>query len=295
MKVRAATTWQHTAAGNNILNVPQGDAGESAIKNQPQDGTQGKAEPETHTGSATSSQGQAENLAAGQTQENSPIDIDEIQAELEQQLTLFQSLQKQSGGKSKSNSVTASAPTDSVGQLASMLARARTPIDVRQVASKAERALANLRTASVSCSDSDKDKIAQMIRRMKTLIKRIHKKLSQLNKEEQMERRIQKAEKEMAAERAKQLREELRIKRKRRRREEENYARKEMGEDMKESAAEMTQALCAGQMGVTNVPGADASLQAAAGNTGNYAAAAASYGNVSGVSLSEGVSIDTAI
>lgn len=133
----------------------------------------------------------------------------------------------------------ASAPDDSVGQLASMLARAESRIDVQQVASKAMRALTNLKMSAISSEGKDAKKIAQMIKRMEKLIKRIQKKLQHLAKEEQLELRRQKAEKQMQEQKAKEIQEELTARRKRRRKDEQNYAMKEMAEDGKNAANEM--------------------------------------------------------
>ncbi len=131
-----------------------------------------------------------------------------------------------------------SAPKDSVGQLASELARSETRLDVLQVLSKATRALASLKMSAYSCEGDDAKKVAQMIKRMEKLIKRIQKKVKQLGKEEQMELEQEKAEKQQKLERAKQIREELRTKRNKRRREERDYATKELAEDGKESLKE---------------------------------------------------------
>ena len=78
-----------------------------------------------------------------------------------------------------------SAPKDSVGQLASELARSETRLDVLQVLSKATRALASLKMSAYSCEGDDAKKVAQMIKRMEKLIKRIQKKVKQLGTEEQ--------------------------------------------------------------------------------------------------------------
>lgn len=143
-----------------------------------------------------------------------------------------------SSGKMKS-----SAPSDSVGQLASELSRSETKLDVMQVLSKATRALAALKMSAYSCEGKEAKKVLQMIKRMEKLIKRIQKKLKQLSKEEQIELQRKKAEKEKEAERAKQLQEELRSKRRKRRREERNYAMKELAEDGRESVNETVSAL----------------------------------------------------
>ena len=127
--------------------------------------------------------------------------------------------------------VKSSAPDDSVGQLAAMLARAETRIDVQQVASRAIRALTNLKMSAAASEGKDAKKIAQMIKRMEKLIKRIQKKLQHLSKEEQLEI-------EMQTQKAKELQEELTARRKKRRKDEQNYAMKEIAEDGKNAASE---------------------------------------------------------
>ena len=133
-----------------------------------------------------------------------------------------------------------SKPDDSVGQLASMLARAETRIDVQQVASRAIRSLTNLKMALAASEGSDAKKIAQMIKRMEKLIKRIQKKLQHLSKEEQLENRRKRAEKDRKEQLVKEIQKELNTRRKKRRRDERNYANKEMAEDAKNSSAELT-------------------------------------------------------
>lgn len=83
--------------------------------------------------------------------------------------------------------VSVSMPEDSVGQLATELSRSETRMDVVQVSSKAMRALANLKMSYVLSEGKDKEKIAQMIRRMERLTKKIHKKMRHLTNEEQLE------------------------------------------------------------------------------------------------------------
>lgn len=163
----------------------------------------------------------------------------------------LKALSAQDSEKSGSNNfrMKSSAPDDSVGQLAAMLARAESRIDVQQVASKAIRALTNLKMSAAAAEGKDAKKIARQIKRMEKLMKRIQKKLQHLAKEEQLERRRKKAEKEMEEQKAEELQKELNTRRKRRRKDEQNYANKEMAEDAKNSAAEtisgMTDAISA--------------------------------------------------
>ncbi len=144
---------------------------------------------------------------------------------------------KEASDKSDSR-IRSSIPDDSVGQLAAELSRSETKLDVLQVLSKATRALANLKMSAYTCEGKDSKKVAQMIRRMEKLIKRIQKKVKQLGKEEQLEIQQKKAEKQKELERAKQIREELRGRRRKRRREERDYAMKELAEDGREAMSE---------------------------------------------------------
>lgn len=91
--------------------------------------------------------------------------------------------------------ISTSMPDDSVGQLATELARSETRMDVVQVSSKAMRALANLKMSYVLSEGKEKEKIAQMIRRMERLTKKIHKKMRHLNNEEQLELQRKRAQK----------------------------------------------------------------------------------------------------
>lgn len=151
-----------------------------------------------------------------------------------------QQTSKTSGGNFKMKSST---PDESVGQLASELARAETRMDVQQVSSKAMRALANLKMASVASEGNDAKKIAQMIRRMEKLIKRISKKMQNLSKEEQIDNQRKRAEKKQELQKALELQNELRNRRSKRRKDERRYAMRELAEDQKNSNAELTSSL----------------------------------------------------
>ena len=126
--------------------------------------------------------------------------------------------------------VKSSGPNNSVGDLAAMLARSETLMDVQQVFSKAMRALAS--------EGKDAKKYAQQIKRMEKLIKRIQKKLKHLAKEQRMEDQAEKAAKKAELEKEKQIRQELEARRKKRRREEKEYALKELSQDGKDSVNE---------------------------------------------------------
>ncbi len=148
-----------------------------------------------------------------------------------------------SGDQDSNSRMKASAPKDSVGQLAAELARAETRLDVQQVMSKAMKALANLKMSAYACEGKDAKKARQMIKRMEKLIKRIQKKLKHLNKEEQMENEQKRAENQQKEQKAKQIREELRGRRRKRRRDEREHAMKELNEDNKEAAGELTSSM----------------------------------------------------
>ncbi|MCI8622870.1 MAG: hypothetical protein HFG26_04330 [Provencibacterium sp.] len=153
------------------------------------------------------------------------------------------------GGKVK-----ASAPDDSIGQLASELANARSKLDVSTVSGKAMRAMASLRMSLSFAEGKEKEAIRKMITRMEKLMKRIRAKMKHLTKEEQIERQRAKAEKEQETKKARNLENDLRSRRSKRRRDEHNYARRELTEDWKQSQSG----------GVSPVPAASAPAAPAA-------------------------------
>ena len=156
------------------------------------------------------------------------------------------SLSDPSAKKSGSDSafrMTSSGPQNSVGELASMLARAETTMDVQLVLSKAMRALADLKMGAIASEGKDAKKYAQQIKRMEKLIKRIQKKLKHLAKEEGLEERAKKAAKKAQLEKEKQIRQELKARRKKRRREEREYALKELAADGKNALNETVSSL----------------------------------------------------
>ncbi len=169
----------------------------------------------------------------------------------------------------------ASTPDDSVGSLAAMLARAETKLDVQQVSSKAMRALINMKAAAPYCEEGDKRKVQRMIKRMEKLLKQINKKLKALGKEEELQRRKEKAAKKQDEVKEKQLENELLTRRKKRRKEERSYAMRELAEDNKEAANEMTQALA---QGMSSSPAGGGSLSADIGSVAGAGAAAAGAG-----------------
>lgn len=133
----------------------------------------------------------------------------------------------------------ASGPDNSVGELAAMLSRAETTLDVQQVMSKAMRALAQLKMCAVASEGKEAKKYAQLIKRMEKLIKRIQKKLKHLSKEQRMEEQRRKALKNEEKEKAEKIEEELKSHRKKRRREERRYALRELSEDQKTENSEL--------------------------------------------------------
>ncbi|MEZ3488129.1 MAG: hypothetical protein K1W22_16495 [Lachnospiraceae bacterium] len=187
--------------------------------------------------------------------------------------------------------VSCSLPDDSTGQLAAMLARAETKMDVQQVSSKAVRALSALKMASVFAEGDDAKKAAQRIRRMEKLMNRISKKQQQLNKEEVLELQRKSAEKRKEMKRVQELKKELDNKRTKRRRDERNYAAKEIAQDEKEASQEM----------FANMPGASSSasipLFAAMPSTpGSDLAAIVDPGAAAAeLSMTEGVSLDITV
>lgn len=203
-------------------------------------------------------------------EEQAVMSWDDIAGKEDENSNSISSLLEQA--KESSNfKVSVSTPDDSVGQLATELSRAESRMDVVQVSSKAMRALANLKMSYVLSEGKDKEKIAQMIRRMERLTKKIHKKMRHLTNEEQLELQRKRAEKQQELERESEIRNELRRRKNKRRREEQNYASKEMDEDRKQALQDTISAM-AGSMGSAS----SAELAAMAASTGNAAASAAS-------------------
>lgn len=205
-------------------------------------------------------------------------DIDEEQAGLvwnlmdkEEQDSSLSALLEQA--KESSNfKISVSMPDDSVGQLATELARSESKMDVVQVSSKTMRALANLKMSYVLSEGQDKEKIARMIRRMERLAKKIHKKMRHLTNEEQLELQRKRAEKRQELEREAEIRKELRRRKTKRRREEQNYAAKEVDEDRRQALQDTISAMSAGLAGSAS----SAELAAIAAGTGSAAISAVS-------------------
>ncbi len=171
-----------------------------------------------------------------------------------------------------------SAPDDSVGQLAAMLARAETKLDVLQVSGKAMRALVNLKASAATAKGDDAKKLAAKIKRMEKLMKRIEKKLKHLAKEEDLEREQKRAVEKAEKRKAEQIEDELRTRRKKRRRDEKNYAEKELAEDEKEASADTLAALSG--MGSVSAPSLDAASGMDAAMSGDISVASAEAGSL---------------
>lgn len=193
-----------------------------------------------------------------------------LEGETEKTESIFDTFAQSSENSGNNYKVKSSSPDDSVGQLAAMLARAETRIDVQQVSSRAIRALTNLKMSAAACSEEDAKKIARQIRRMEKLIKRIKKKLQHLSKEEQIENRKKLAEKKNNMPKVEELEKDLRARRNKRRRDERNYATKEMAEDGKNAAAEVTASVAGAG---TAVPAPDLTSFIGGGTAANVPAA----------------------
>lgn len=186
-------------------------------------------------------------------------------------------------GNSK-DKIKSSVPDDNVAQLASELANCHTKLDVQQVSSKAMRALANLRMSGALSEGKDKEKIAQMIRRMQRLIKRVRVKMKGLAKEEELEKRRKRAEEEQKEREAREIKDELRNRRNKRQREERDYAMKEAARSGQEAVAESV--LPGMDKGLPSLPsGGGATVPAAAGGDVPVAVDAGAAPAVEGVSL----------
>lgn len=189
---------------------------------------------------------------ADQRQEKKGMDSADGQQEDEEEISVYAkkatqstpwgnpagAVQKQTANPSgNSGKIKASMPDDQVGQLASELANSETKFDVQNVSSKAMRALANLRMSGALSEGKDKKKIAQMIRRMEKLLKRVRTKMKHLVKEEQLENQQKRAEERKQEQEVRDLQDELRTRRTKRRRDERNYALKETAKDAQNAAA----------------------------------------------------------
>lgn len=210
----------------------------------------------SQNGSQTSN-AQNASSASSQTTQTDSLELSFLlPAEDSERSLLTQASEKDGSGSDEKFKINSSVPSDSVGQLASELARAESRIDVLQVSSKATRALLNLKMSAANAEGDDAKKITQMIRRYKKLVKRIQKKLQHLSQEEQLETRRKRAMKQLNFEKEAQIREELKERRSKRHKDEKNYATKQINEDGKNNASEIAAAM-AGNM---SAAGMDASM-----------------------------------
>nr|WP_305182072.1 hypothetical protein [uncultured Schaedlerella sp.] len=175
-------------------------------------------------------------------------------------------------GQAKESSnfkMSVSMPEDSVGQLATELARSETKMNVLQVSSKALRALGTLKIAYALSEGDDKEKIGRMIRRMQKLTRQIQKKIKNLSKEEQLQLQRKRAEERQQQEKEMEIRKEISKRKRKRRREENHYASKEVMQDRKEALQET----------LDSIAGLGSSSAAAAAAEGLVSAAAAGAGS----------------
>ena len=175
-------------------------------------------------------------------------------------------------GQAKESSnfkMSVSMPEDSVGQLATELARSETKMNVLQVSSKALRALGTLKIAYALSEGDDKEKIGRMIRRMQKLTRQIQKKIKNLSKEEQLQLQRKRAEERQQQEKEMEIRKEISNRKRKRRREENHYASKEVMQDRKETLQET----------LDSIAGLGSSSAAAAAAEGLVSAAAAGAGS----------------
>lgn len=180
-----------------------------------------------------------------QVQKDQDKDEEQVQAVLDEraeQMEAARSPFSASSGSDASapgnNKIKASVPSDNIAQLASELANCQTKFDVQQVSSKAMRAMANLRMSGALTEGKDKEKVAQMIRRMQKLLKRVRTKMKNLTKEEELEKRQKRAEEERKEREAREIKNELRSRRNKRHRDERDYAMKEAARGSQEALAD---------------------------------------------------------
>lgn len=199
-------------------------------------------------------------------------------------------------GQAKESSnfkMSVSVPDDSVGQLATELARSETKMNVLQVSSKAMRALGNLKIAYALSEGEDKEKIGQMIRRMQKLTRQIQKKMKNLTKEEQLELQRKRAEERQQQEKEMEIRKEISKRKRKRRREENQYASKEVLQDRKEALQETLDSIAG--LGSSSAAAAAEGLVSAAGAGAGNRAGTAAPSAAAGVSAAGGtVSVDAA-
>ncbi len=198
-------------------------------------------------------------------------------------------------GQAKESSnfkMSVSVPDDSVGQLATELARSETKMNVLQVSSKAMRALGNLKIAYALSEGEDKEKIGQMIRRMQKLTRQIQKKMKNLTKEEQLELQRKRAEERQQQEREMEIRKEISKRKRKRRREENQYASKEVIQDRKEALQETLDSIAG--LGSSSAAAEGLVSAAGAGSGSGSDAAAAGVSSAGGTVSVDAAAVDVA-
>ena len=198
-------------------------------------------------------------------------------------------------GQAKESSnfkMSVSVPDDSVGQLATELARSETKMNVLQVSSKAMRALGNLKIAYALSEGEDKEKIGQMIRRMQKLTRQIQKKMKNLNKEEQLGLQRKRAEERQQQEKEMEIRKEISKRKRKRRREENQYASKEVIQDRKEALQETLDSIAG--LGSSSAAAEGLVSAAGAGSGSGSDAAAAGVSSAGGTVSVDAAAVDVA-
>ena len=201
-------------------------------------------------------------------------------------------------GQAKESSnfkMSVSMPEDSVGQLATELARSETKMNVLQVSSKALRALGTLKIAYALSEGDDKEKIGRMIRRMQKLTRQIQKKIKNLSKEEQLQLQRKRAEERQQQEKEMEIRKEISKRKRKRRREENHYASKEVMQDRKEALQETLDSIAGLGSSSAAAAAAEGLVSAAAAGAGSGAVSAGTSAAAAGGGVTAGtVSMDAA-
>ncbi len=200
-------------------------------------------------------------------------------------------------GQAKESSnfkMSVSMPDDSVGQLATELARSETKMNVLQVSSKTLRALGTLKIAYALSEGEDKEKIGRMIRRMQKLTRQIQKKIKNLTKEEQLQLQKKRAEERQQQEKEMEIRREISKRKRKRRREENHYASREVMQDRKEALQETLDSIAGLGSSSASAAAAEGLVSAAGTGSGSVAGSAAVSAEPGASALAGSVSVDAA-
>lgn len=167
------------------------------------------------------------------------VELSNGQQEEEQELTAFEQEQKTAREamqdmerslqsiKEKKPVSSTSPPQDKSGALTRRLVAAISQMEIHQVISEANESMISLRVAAAT-GDKDTAKAAKaIIRKMEKLIRRGHRKVADLNKEDGMRQEQTRAEKQQKKERAEQIKKELREQIRKRKEREKKYLREE--------------------------------------------------------------------